>query len=163
MEQIDQLWAHLSKLQKDNPISYHETIEKLKREHEKTDVEKSRNPTKLVGFIKCKAEKLGDVFNKFVIKVCSNEKCPFPENDVEPIRLCLAYEKGTNCMLIIANPKILDEVISKGLKTDFLRGVGPFVFGETQYKLTELKLVVEGCAGETVVLRPKNQDDTGWF
>ena len=75
MEQLDQLWAHLSKLQKDNPISYHETIEKLRKDHEKIDAHDSKVQTKLVAFIRCRAEKLGDVYKNFVIKLqTSNSK-----------------------------------------------------------------------------------------
>lgn len=163
MEQIDQLWKHLSKLQRDNPISYHETIEKLKKDHEKINVESSKHKTSLVALIRCKAEHLGSVYKNFVIKLCSHEKCPYPKDDIEPIRLCLAYERDTNSMLIIANPKILGEIICKDLEKDFLRGVGPFVFGETGYKLSDLKLDVKGCEnrGVEVILKTKNEQASG--
>jgi len=163
MEQVDALWKYLDRLNKNDPGSYLETIEKLKKEQEAFDKQREQAATKLVGEIRCRAEKLGDIRTKFVIKLCGNEKAPYPVGK-EPIRLCLAHEDSTGSMLIIVNNKMIDEIYAQQSDVDlFLEGLPPFILSESGWKVSKLTLdqTPEG-KGEVVTLRkPKSQKSSG--
>jgi len=155
MDQIDALWRHLDKLNRNDPTSYLETIEKLKAEQERLDKERDKVATVLVGEISCHAEKLGTVQSGFCIKVGANEKAPYPEDTNEPIRLCLAHEEQTNCLVIIANTKMLGEVYKKQEDIDlFMDGLAPFILAESGWHVSKLKLNVEPeKKGEKIALK----------